>query len=57
MAVRWYLCYGLPYRDVEELLAERGIEVDYVSVYQWVQRFTPAADRRGTQIAPGDVSG
>jgi IS6 family transposase len=29
------------YRDVEELLAERGIEVDHVSVYRWVQRFTP----------------
>jgi hypothetical protein len=40
-AVRWYLRYGLSYRDVEELLAERGIEVDHVTVYQWVQRFTP----------------
>jgi hypothetical protein len=29
------------YRDVEELLAERGVEVDHVSVYRWVQRFTP----------------
>ena len=33
--------YGLSYRDVEELLAERGIAVDYVTVYRWVQRFTP----------------
>ena len=41
MAVRWYLRYGLSYRDVEELLAERGIDVDHVTVYQWVQRFTP----------------
>ena len=40
-AVRWYLRYGLSYRDVEELLAERGIEVDHVTVYRWVQRFTP----------------
>ena len=40
LAVRWYLRYGLSYRDVEELLAERGIEVDHVSVYRWVQRFT-----------------
>jgi transposase-like protein len=31
----------LCYRDVEELLAARGIEVDHVSVYRWVQRFTP----------------
>jgi hypothetical protein len=31
VAVRWYLRYGLSYRDVEELLAERGIIVDHVS--------------------------
>jgi transposase-like protein len=41
VAVRWYLRYALSYRDVEELLAERGIEVDHVTVYRWVQRFTP----------------
>jgi transposase-like protein len=41
VAVRWYLRYGLSYRDVEELLAERGVHVDHVSVYRWVQRFIP----------------
>jgi transposase-like protein len=41
LAVRWYLRYGPSYRDLEELLAERGIDVDHVSVYRWVQRFTP----------------
>jgi transposase-like protein len=41
LAVRWYLRFGLSYRDVEELLAERGIQVDHVTVYRWVQRFTP----------------
>jgi len=41
VAVRWYLRYGLSYRDVEELLAECGIGVDHVTVYRWVQRFTP----------------
>jgi IS6 family transposase len=41
VAVRWYLRYGLSYRDVEELLAERGIAVDHVTVYRWVQTFTP----------------
>jgi IS6 family transposase len=39
LAVRWYLRNGLSYRDVEELLAERG--VDHVTIYRWVQRFTP----------------
>jgi transposase, IS6 family len=41
LAVRWYLRFGLSYRDVEELLTERGIDVDHVTVYRWVQRFTP----------------
>jgi IS6 family transposase len=41
LAVRWYLRFGLSYRDVEELLAERGVEVDHVSIYRWVQRFAP----------------
>jgi IS6 family transposase len=37
VAVRWYLRYNLSYRDVEELLAERGIDVDHVTVYRWAQ--------------------
>lgn len=41
LAVRWYLRYGLSYRDVEELLAERDVEVDHVTLFRWVQRFTP----------------
>jgi transposase, IS6 family len=40
VSVRWYLRYGLSYRDVEELLAERGIAVDHVTVYRWVRTFT-----------------
>jgi IS6 family transposase len=56
VAVRWYLRYNLSYRDVEELLAERGVEADHVSVYRWVQRFTPllADAGRFARRAPGD---
>ena len=56
VAVRWYLRYGLCYRDVEELLAERGVEVDHVTVYRWVQRFTPlfADAARPLRHATGD---
>src|SRR5512133_2433837 len=56
VAVRWYLRYGLSYRDVEELLAERSIEVDHVTVYRWVQRFTPllAEAARFARHSPGD---
>ena len=56
VAVRWYLRYGLSYRDVEELLAERGVEMDHVTVYRWVQRFTPlfAEAARPLRHAAGD---
>jgi transposase-like protein len=56
LAVRWYLRYGLSYRDIEELLAERGVAVDHVTVYRWVQRFTPlfADAARPLRRATGD---
>jgi IS6 family transposase len=41
LAVRWYLRFGLSYRDVEELLVQRGVEVDHLTIYRWVQRFAP----------------
>jgi IS6 family transposase len=56
LAVRWYLRFGLSYRDVEELLAERGVQVDHVTVYRWVRRFTPlvAEVARPCRHAVGD---
>jgi transposase-like protein len=46
LAVRWYLRYGLSYRDVEELLAERGITVDHVTIYRVGTAVHPGVDRR-----------
>src|SRR6266481_4190281 len=46
MAVGWYLRFSLSYRDVEELLAERRLSVDHVTVWRWVQRYAPELDRR-----------
>jgi IS6 family transposase len=40
-AVRWYLSYALSYRDVEELLAERGMDVDHSTIARWVRRYAP----------------
>ncbi|HEX5543449.1 MAG TPA: IS6 family transposase [Micromonospora sp.] len=56
LAVRWYLQFNLSYRDVEELLVERGVEVDHVTVYRWVQRFAPllADAARFHRHSPGD---
>src|SRR5437660_10286099 len=46
LAVGWYLRFSLSYRDVEELLAERGILVDHVTLWRWVQRYAPEMERR-----------
>jgi IS6 family transposase len=46
LAVGWYLRFSLSYRDVEELLAERGFLADHVTVWRWVQRYAPELQRR-----------
>ena len=46
MAVGWYLRFSLSYRDVEELVRERGLSVDHVTVWRWVQRYAPEIERR-----------
>ncbi len=53
LAVRWYLRFGLSYRDVEELLAERGVEVDHVTVYRWVRRFAPLLEQAARSCRHG----
>jgi transposase-like protein len=52
LAVRWYLRFGLSYRDLEELLTERGTEVNHVTVYRWVLRFTPLL---ATRLGPAGI--
>ena len=46
LAVGWYLRFSLSYRDVEELLAERGLRADDVTVWRWVQRYGPEMEQR-----------
>jgi transposase-like protein len=58
LAVRWYLRFSLSSRDVEELLAERGIEVDHVTIYRWVLRFTRLlAEAAGPAAMPSVTAG
>lgn len=45
-AVRWYRRYALSYRDVEELLQERGVQVDHTTMFRWLQRYAPELDKR-----------
>ncbi|MGB7341215.1 MAG: IS6 family transposase, partial [Phototrophicaceae bacterium] len=38
LCVRWYLRYALSYRDLEEMMSERGLSVVHTTIYRWVQR-------------------
>ena len=49
--VRWYLRYGLSYRDLEEMMVERGVEVDHTTIYRWVQAYSPELDKRHHPLA------
>ena len=46
LCVRWYLRYALSYRDLEEMMAERGLTVDHTTIYRWVQRYAPELEKR-----------
>lgn len=44
--VRWYLRYALSYRDLEELMRERGLQVDHTTIYRWFQHYAPELEKR-----------
>jgi putative transposase len=40
LCIRWYLAYNLSLRNLEEMMAERGISADYVTIHRWVARYS-----------------
>src|SRR3954468_22210307 len=46
LCVRWYLRYSLSYRDLQEMMAERGLSIDHVTIWRWVQRYAPVLNQR-----------
>jgi transposase, IS6 family len=46
LCVRWYLKYPLSYRMVEEIMAERGLEVKHTTIMRWVHQYSPIIDER-----------
>src|SRR5881227_3778338 len=46
LCVRWYLRYPLSLRQMEEIMAERNVAVDHVTIWRWVQRYAPELNRR-----------
>src|SRR5512133_2753137 len=46
LCVRWYVRYSLSYRDLQEMMAERGFSIDHVTIWRWVQRYAPVLNQR-----------
>ena len=46
LCVRWYLRYSLSYRDLKEMMAERGLKIDHTTIYRWVQSYAPELEKR-----------
>ncbi len=46
LCIRWYLRYSLSYRDLEEMMLERGLHVDHTTIYRWVQHYAPELEKR-----------
>ena len=46
LCVRWYIIYKLSYRDLVEMMAERGIDVAHSTILRWVTRFVPEGEKR-----------
>jgi transposase-like protein len=46
LCVRWYCKYGISYRELAEMMQERGVEVDPFTIFRWVQRYAPEIEKR-----------
>jgi transposase-like protein len=49
LCVRWYCKYGISYRDLAEMMSERGVAVDPSTIFRWVQRYAPEIEKRVRQ--------
>jgi transposase-like protein len=46
LCVRWYLKYQISLRDVEEMLSERGLDIDHTTIHRWVLRYSPEIGKK-----------
>jgi len=57
LCMRWYLRYSLSYRDLEEMMVERGLAVDHTTIYRWVQSYAPMLEKKcRTKLKPTNDS-
>ena len=46
ICIRWYLRYALSYRDLDEMMQERGLSLDHTTIYRWGQAYAPELEKR-----------
>ena len=51
LCVRWYITYKLSYRDLVEMMAERGVAVSHTTILRWIQRYVPEFEKRWNRYA------
>jgi len=51
LSVRWYLCYKLSFRDLVEMMAERGLSLAHTTIVRWIQRYAPEFEKRWNRFA------
>src|ERR1035438_8880514 len=51
LCVRWYLCYKLSFRDLVEMMCERGLHLSHITIMRWVQRYAPEFEKRWNRFA------
>jgi transposase-like protein len=55
VCVRWYCKYGISYRDLAEMMQERGVDVDPSTIMRWVHRYAPEVERSGSSGTRGTL--
>ena len=51
LCVRWYITYKLSYRDLVEMMAERGVDISHTTILRWVQFYVPEFEKRWNHYA------
>jgi transposase-like protein len=51
LCVRWYLRYKLSFRDLVEMMAERGLSLAHTTIMRWIQRYVPEFEKRWSRFA------
>ena len=46
LCLRWYCKYGISYRDLAEMMQERGVDVDHTTIFRWMQLYAPEIEKR-----------